>query len=481
MTDDGGSFASEAPRKRRWLRRLFKLAVGLVVLLASAWTITFIIATRDLNRAIAALKERGEPTTFAEAVARNHANAPKENGAEFLLQALGLNDQHGRPLDLAAQAGGDYSARLDRKEAAAVAEVLDAATDVTALVEKAVSLPPGPHTNSDASADLAACLRFPAAQDVRALARSLSYDVRASATARNPRRAFQRLKTLLLLPEQLAGDAFVIPQLVRVAINGVAVSTARAALLDAGFSPNELLQLSDLMLRLERDFKMTPSLINERATAASVFLDSAAIGQSLRDEAERWKQSGLRSKPRSMLDFLWADVVASPLGLPARLRAAAEALSIPNEALALADLPPPWTPEQTKLFNACHDKTGTKKLTLEPNASSSSVLGVTTVAARRARRLLSLTALAYRLKRFEVVNTRLPERLQEVCDPTMPTLPTTWFGNEPIGYTKEGKWFRLEASRSIEPDALMTNRGQRLSWGLLLEVDLGTLGVKETP
>ena len=79
--------------------------------------------------------------------------------------------------------------------------------------------------------------------------------------------------------------------------------------------------------------------------------------------------------------------------------------------------------------------------------------------------------LAFRLRRFDRIHGKLPDRLQDLCDMSMPELPTKWFEGKPFIYTKKDRSFTLTADPSIVPDWPPANNQQRETLGLLFEFD----------
>jgi hypothetical protein len=58
---------------------------------------------------------------------------------------------------------------------------------------------------------------------------------------------------------------------------------------------------------------------------------------------------------------------------------------------------------------------------------------------------------ALRLRRYRDQFGRLPEKLDDVLDDTMPKIRLEWFKNQPITYKRTAKGFRLEVPESILP------------------------------
>jgi hypothetical protein len=453
-------------RKRRWVRGMLWTGVALIAF----WIGALQLATWELHRASKALKNRGEPATFAEALALNETRTASPNGAELLLQAIREHDRLGNPGLIVSNITGDLSRPVDSDYIAKVTPWIKKGEPVVDLLERAVALPPGPLTPPSDTGKLAQIRRDPLPFDVRGLAWLLYFDARVSARLGDSRRSFRRLKTLYLLSEQVKLEAFYIPQLVRISILGSSDDAGRFVLPFAEFSPDELLELSELAARLSREFKMAPALVNQRAMAASIVQDSEALDEELQWELQyRTRSPSLTEHAFQFVERRWANLVSSPLGLPARRRAAAQTLRIPNDVLELADVPPPWSKEAQQRFDHWRDCLNAERVGLSPEPGDT--MSNAFRAAVRVRRRLAMSQVAYRLRRFDILNGKLPDRLEELCDASMSTLPTKWFEEKPFVYVKNGHSFTLRADPSIIPEYVAIHDSQRENQGNLYRFD----------
>jgi hypothetical protein len=480
MTTDLKSIQAVDERKPRRKRRLLRFALWVSGSLVLLWIAAFLHATWSLNQAIAELKRRGEPTTFAEAVARNQSSASVPNGADLLREALTEDVRLGHPGNSASAIQSASSQPITDRDAIAVKTFLTKGEKIVELVDRAVALPPGPFT---LHADLARMNHpywFDPVQDLRSLARLLWVDVRFSAGRGDSRRTFRRLKSLYLLSEQLSREAFVVPQLIRIAIIGLANGSSWTALPLVDFTPEELAELASLAARIDRHFSVTPALVNERALEATIFQNRESLEDELRSSARsKFRTGTTASEVWIFLEYRWIDLITSPLGLPARRRAAAQTLSIPNDVLELADTPPPWSQEQTQSFNAWKEALNIDRVSL--NAGEGGAASALTYATRRLHRQLAMTQLAFRLRRFDRIHGKLPDRLEELCNMSMPELPTKWFEGKPFIYTKKDRSFTLKADPSIIPEWPPANNQHRETLGLLFQFDADAAKSQPSP
>jgi len=463
-------------RKRRWVRFMFWTGVALIAL----WLGALLMATWDLQRATESLKSRGKPVSFGEALAQIQSSASVPNGADFLRRAVQENERLGKPGDLASSVGTGSTLPYSPQEVLALTPLLANGERLNELLDQAVASTPGPLTEQGDLAGLKNPYQFDHVQEIRSLARLLWADARFSASTGDFRRAFRRLKTQYRLSEQLSSEAFIMPQLIRLSIISLANHAVRTSIPLTGFSSEELAELADLAARIDRKLMVAPALVNERAMVSTVFQDQKALAEEMRDIASSTFRSGVaRNHAFVFMEYRWIDLITSPLGLPARRRAAAQALNIPNDVLDLADKPPPWPQERKQTFEAWNEALNIGRLSI--NGSPEGGASMLTYAALRIHRQLAMVQLALRLRRFDLLHGKLPDRLEDLCDASMPELPMKWFEGKPFVYTKKGRSFTLTANPSITPEIALTNNQQREAWGLLLEIDADAAKSQSSP
>lgn len=453
--------APKPRRKRRLLRFALWFTGGLVVL----WIAAFLHATWSLNRAIAALKARGEPTTFEEALARNHANAKPSKAAEYLSRAVSENERAGRPGDATAGKSAAYSLPLNVAELDSDRAYLKSGQSVLEAVERALKEEPYPFTaiGTPLSTDW---FRFSLLQDFRSVARLLKVDVRSRGGQGTDQ--LQRLKDLIATSSLLSKEQFVSPQSIRMSVVSLAIGVARD-ILGPHFEAGDLLEFDSLLNEVDAQMSLFQSLINERAVNASLFQTPEALRGQLRSDLE------LRTIPPpttmdkvfQRVDQIWTEFLCTPVGLPLRLRTAANSLSVPNNVLRLVDKPLPWSLDDSREFERWKDSLDPGNVFLcRPNSAE---LQSAVVAFRRIHRQIALLRLALRILHHQKVQGELPESLADVCRDA-PDLPKKWFANESVLYSKEDRGFRLNAPPSVVPDVPIVNQGHRVNLGLLLDV-----------
>jgi hypothetical protein len=460
-------------KPRRWPRRLFWAALWLATALGLAWLVAFLLASWDYTQAKAALDKRNEPASFIDAAIRNLEKADYPNAADHLSEALREYAQAGRPLNSLAQQL-DYHGPISPSDFAEVEDGLSRTRRVMTLLDESFALPSGPLTSPVDAEDATKNFRFPVSQELRMLARLLSIEARYAAERGDARLAFKRLKSIYLLSEQLSAEKFLVPQYIRMHMIYVGNSTARRVLGTIDLLPEEFGEFDAILAGIDRTLRLYPALVNERAFQATILDARNVVLEELR-YAVMNRRTGPSTLTQKAVDFMeqrWVEMVSSPLGFPVRRRAAAETLSIPNEALQLVDKPPPWDAETRRQFDRWKEMMFLDRLTLNPKKSGG--LQYAGDAALRAHRNIAMMRMALRMKRHRQLHGKLPSRLEAICDAAMPELPTTWFEGKPftiMRFTEPG--FRIEASESLTAKSETSTPAKKQDDGLLIEIFFG--------
>lgn len=426
-----------AERKpRRWPKRLLKAFLwtsGAFVLL---WVCTYFYATWEWDDAQRLVRRQGRPATIAEVIDSIHEKAGSETGADLIRKAIEENERAGGPDAQLWNNRSIYVSPTPLEERESIRATLARGESAITFVERAAALPPGPLSKLGSRV-----VDTQTIQDSRKLARLLASDVKFSAGTGDKARALSRLKSLYLLSDQLSADQLVISQLVRVALLGVADGPTRMALESLDFTPEELDELCELIGRIEANFRVAEAMVNERAVAAATFQMREEVLLLLKGDIPNatTMPPGFGERAWWKAQSLWAELIASPAGLPARLRGATATLQVPIVVCELVDRPMPWTSEEQKKFDESWKSFGVAQLGLSEIRAVGS-LRVMALAALRARQRLDLTRIMLRVQRHYVVNGKLPQKLDDVCGGPLPTIPTKWFeGKQPDYLVEKGE------------------------------------------
>jgi hypothetical protein len=437
-----------AERKpRRLPKRLLKAFLWTSGAIALLWVCTYIYATWGLDDAQRQVRQQGRPATIAEVIDSIQEKAGSETGADLIRKAIEENERTGGPDARLWNNRSIYVSPTPLEERESIKATLARAESAIAFVERATALPPGPLSKLGSRG-----LDTQTIQDSRKLARLIASDVRFSAGTGNKARALNRLRTLYLLSDQLSADQVVISQLTRVALLGVADGPTRMALESLEVTPEELDELCELIGLIEANFKVAEAMVNERAVAAECFQSREEVLSVLNSDIPSTTTipPGFSERLWWKTQSLWAELIASPVGLPARLRGATVTLQVPSEVCELVDRPPPWTSEEQKKFDESWRTFGVARLGLTEIRAVGS-LRVMALAALRARQRLDLTRIMLRVQRHYVVNGKLPEKLDEVCGGPLPTIPTKWFeGKQPDYVVEKGEVFLSGSAARVQ-------------------------------
>jgi len=453
---------------------LLKAVVWGIGLLAAGWTISFGVAMYELNEAINALKARGEPTTFAEAVAQRWAEAGDQPGIDFIWQAIAENDRLGRPADQAIKRV-PVDADFGEEERRIYAEAAQKCGPVLRLLEQAVTRPPAPFTRPGDSIDES---RRRTARIGPGMVRATWPALKLASLRREQAEVVRLLVMLYRLSDQYSAEPSSEGASVQGGVIMVINDLARTLVPAMRLDDEQFRRLDAVLDETLAGLKYSRAYRGQRVLAAERCDDLKELRGTLQNLARRRRAKRWDEHVLSFLDLRWVDLVVSPLGLPVRRRAAAQALRIPDEVLGLVDEPRPWSSAKQQYFEEWWRVLSVDRLSLRPNETSSLENAFT--GPLMSRRGLTMMRLGVRLKRFADRYGRLPERLEEICDAAMPELPTTWFEGAPFIYTKEGLAFRIEPSKSL-PGVFAGPKGDFTDerYGVLLKMDFGK-GSKST-
>jgi hypothetical protein len=277
----------------------------------------------------------------------------------------------------------------------------------------------------------------------------------------------------LQLSEQLSAERFLLAQFGRINILSTAHHSALFVLPRIDIAPDELAGLDGLIVTIDENLKLFPSLVNQRAMHATVLGVPAAILEELQNHAEERRGALLTTKGNALhfLECRWAALISSPIGLPVRRRAAAKVLNIPDATLRLIDTPPPWPPHLQADFENWRAAFRIDRLSLDPGDGDYRDLQDVSRRVLHAHRQLIMLRLALRMKLYCQRHGKLPARLEEICDSTMTQLPTKWHEGQAFGYSQKGLAFRIESSPTLSVDPPSRDDHHRTAFGHLIALD----------
>jgi len=458
-------------RPRRWSKlRLFAfVAAATIAGFALIWAWEYWTARSEYLAAIAVVRERGETLKVEEIVERLIDEQPADSGAEFLIKAAKesarLESQYRDKTDAAYQAG-DQNAYLGtdfRKEHPdpcihpKVQERIRGADEVLNLLDDAAKRPPG----------LATCdylpdpplSRIPRVDDHIVIG-DILYWVSYDALAHGDReRAYWALWIRLAFDEQLSRDPTLDGRSRRITFIVRSVEHVALCLPYAKVSEKFIHQIDVELGRWDDGFRLDGPLKVLRAQYLSALDDR----QRLQRDLEGWQMFwGGKDDWKGSWDRFWIDVYTSPLGRPTIYREKAAFLRLIEKALSVVDRPDADWEEGERAVDAFMarsplsrnvDASSVLGSPTPPRSSHSYALGIASIGriAPNMHRKLILARLALRLRRHYDVHGRFPERLEELCDETMPKIRLDWFQNLPLVYVPRVDGFLLDVSPRLRP------------------------------
>lgn len=425
-----------------------------------------------MNRAIEALRQRGEPTTFEETVERSARNSTVN---EQLRQAIEEHNRLGRPGELFSTAFAQPSRVLQGPERIRWKSGVALRSGVLDQLEQAVKHPPGHFTQVDDLKDLFSALVFRRVVEFRGVTWVAAMDLKLAVEEGDWPRVFRRAQLGLDLARQLSEEPFFSPQIFRLQTLDEVAGSILVLPAAAVFSLDEYRELDGRFAEAEREFKFAPALKNERLIAAKIMDGSPATNDHLRRNLIfDTRAANMEQHLTFLARRLWAEAVISPVGLPVRRKNAAETLSCPDEVFLHVDIPPPRSQQSVELFEQWKFALSPSRIAVSPPEKG--ILAFADEAVCRFHRRMVLTRIALRLRRFHLLHQRLPDSLQELCDASMPEIPLAWFENKPFLYTADGHRCRIAApKKSIHPNV---SDEARILQALLLKLDLTPVRTK---
>jgi hypothetical protein len=441
----GGSTTVEAtaqsiPKRkpRNWIGRAARAAALVAIVAPCAWGAFYLSALRERNQALADLAARGEPTTWEEFADRELSQPSEPNGAALFRKAA----QAGARQRNAITGIGLVTIDLNALTNPTIQAELKLARTAFELVDQADRLPPGLVDDLLRTDDPYSLSKVQIAQDARTIT-SLGYLELSDALGRGDvARAFRSVERSFAAAEQLAKDPFVISQLIRIAMNGVAANQLRVLLAYAAPNDEQFRALDARLAAIERKFTWKAALRTDRAIWLHV-LDRPQQIQAMLSEHSRNAIRAGRAAPLTwtgQASEWWGDALArlasSPIAKPNQLRTQAEIVRLYDMALPLLDSPPFSDADgMAKLKSACQ----AFPLPIRPDGLWPQ-FEIWHRAGANHRQKIRIARLALAITKYRGEHGRLPSTLSDVGD----IASSPWFCNEPPVYERISDGFIIQ-------------------------------------
>ena len=452
----GASPAVAPPRRRKLFKRCLWVCAFLFVCPAAFWMWSDRAAHGERDRMIAERHARGEPVWWHEIVNRTELEAAAETGApEFLkaVTAIVAYQLGGPPLPNGALVDAlDADGRFvtpnivspTPQPNAEVRRQLELAKPAVNRLAKALQRKPGPLTGLRGSSPVAILLAH--IQNARNLQHMNFWRVYDALGGRDATAAYAATADGFGLAEQLRRDPLIIVQMTRFALQRLAIRQLTLCLEYAPVPEDDYRRLDGLMACFDDSFGVKEALQGECAMMLYVWDDSEETVNVLRILRARQGAS-----PKAFMKGAadgWLATLASPLGRPARVQTEVEELRLYQRIAPLVDNPSANLEEIDAAFVDYERRSPILRLTGLPADWPTGHRSLGKIVVRAHRRLI-LARLALRLRRYYDQHGKFPDKLDDLCDASMPKLRLDWFGNQPITYKHSAAGFRLEIPKSI--------------------------------
>jgi hypothetical protein len=441
---------AKPPRRRKLLFRVLWSLFALVVGVCLFWTYSYYSALWERDALIAEIRAKGEPVWWEEVADDLLSRSWKGTGADKFRQAcfaLGWPiNPNGQKLPMKAVDDELKGKELDPMLHTGVQNLLALSDEALKATYEAVELPPGLIITRLHSAEPVSII-LDETQRGRSLQRLLHWRSFDSLAKGRLEEAFKAAWTSLALSEQYLHEPFAISHVVRLYLFGKGIEQLGMCLKFGSPMPTEFERIDALLRKREYGFELDAALLTERSMWFTS-LNQPSVVWILGWNGRRISSRGPLSNTVSRW---WSQLVASPIGNPILTRGQAEYL-VAFSRLAPEVEQPDTEPATVLRFVERHSRESILHRSLDTEED----FGVRSLylmikRCQLVHRQIVFARLALRLRRYFDRRGRLPEKLDDLCDATMPKIRLEWFQNQPIVYKPRANGFRLELPESIVP------------------------------
>jgi hypothetical protein len=437
------------PRKLR-INPLGCVVIALVVIIliptVAFWAYRARSAAR-LEKLLAEVRDRGEPTTAAEMEDYYALTAGAADPAPLWLAAVRRLESPAYVAsagDLPTVGTGEGEIPLPGEpwplESKAEEHLARYAASLLKMHEAAAIGGPGRYP-TDFDEGLA--MQLPHAQALRSGARLLDLEARTRARRGDAHGAAESIHAMFMAAESLQLEPILISQLVRFAIAGVAAQTVEDLLPAVAFADEDLALLQADLERPDYHAGLQQAVLGEQFFGITIFTNPASLG----DEAP--------SLNASRLMLMRDDDLALYLDCLQKYRSAAGEpwLQAMDEAAAVGE------ELETRT------KTPAGRFRYPLTALLTPAMDAVFPAGARGEALLRVAATAVAVERFRLQHDRLPENLEQLAPEFLAAVPTDPFDGKPLRYVAGENGYTVysigrdgvdnggkESARAGEPD-----------------------------
>jgi hypothetical protein len=452
--------ASPKSRRRKWFFRVIWAMFALVVGVSLFWTWSYYSALAKRDALIAELHAKGDPVWWDEVVARLLKEESKDTGTEYYLKAIWALGGDYNPAGPKLPNGVLWNA-IDLQPPvvpeqptidATVQQQLTLAKPVFDFLEQAVRRKPGLLSANTNRRKLKGSDPYtfvlPHIQDSRALLRMNFWRVYDALARHADAEAYHSTWVGLAASEQLSNEPWIVAQFVRFAMQILACRQLLMCLEYAAVPEVEFQRIDAFFASLEDSFRLEAIMQADRALGLHLWSSGNVTKEVIKSSAL------IRRSSNPFQDGLargWLAILGSPLVAPSRVETQVQELRFYSRIEGMVDRPHvdlKAFEDSVAEYEALAPIYGLIEVPAGKSKSALMFARYVIVAHRR----LILHRLALRLRRHYDRRGRFPERLDELCDESMPKIRLEWFQNHPIAYSPSADGFRLEVPEAVRHD-----------------------------
>ena len=291
--DENGKKRTKPICRRDWVLILILLAIVVVAAVA-------ILAVRrnSIRTRLAAIREAGYPTSFAEMEEYNRLPEGVENAAYLYVKAFNI---FARPSDVNVPIfpeGAELPARgepLPEAMAKAISEYLKENRDCLALLRKGAGIEYCLY-REDYLAGIATHL-----QEARECSKLVELAAILCGDQGDTDAVVGYINDGLRLADSLVRKPYLISYLARIGCIGLFLSGLERTLSATAFSDGQLRRLDDMLSRTEESLDMTDALATDRAGVIEIFQDPSLLPEM--EDITRWMRMPLIGRT-GLIDYL---------------------------------------------------------------------------------------------------------------------------------------------------------------------------------
>ena len=448
------------PRRRKRLYRVLWAVVILVVGICLFWTWSYYSALAERDALIAELHAKGEPVWWDEVVARLLEEETKDTGAEYYLKAVWALGGDYNPAGPKLPNGVLWNA-IDNNGTFLQPPVVPEQPSIDPMVQQQVKLakpafdfleeavrrkPGWPSANMRRMLPVGSLgILLPHVQDSRALLRMnfwRTYDALARCADAE---AYHAAWLGLAASEQLSKEPWLVAQFVRLDMQAQACRQLAMCLQYVAVPEAEFRKIDAFFASFEDSFRLDTVVKGDRALGLYLWSSGRSTKDVILNSAVSF---GPPSSKWSHATRVWFEILGSPLAAPARLQTQVQELRFYAQIGDRIDRPDADLKEIKDAVAAFEAAVPIYRLVGFPAGKTKSARTFAKYVIVAHRRLV-LHRLALRSRRHFDRYGKFPERLDELCDESMPKIRLDWFQNHPIPYSPSADGFRLEVPEAV--------------------------------